>query len=59
MIMYAFNPHASIDLLPLSPFETMNLGATHRSEFIFKLHEITKFNIVKMNTKYRIVGSKG
>jgi hypothetical protein len=34
MIMYGFNPHASIDLLPLSPFETVNLGATHPSKFI-------------------------
>jgi hypothetical protein len=33
--------------------------ASQRSEFILKMHEITKLNIEKMNEKYRIAASKG
>jgi hypothetical protein len=47
MVVYGFNPCAPIDLLPLSPFELVNLDATQRSEFILKLHEITKLQIEK------------
>jgi hypothetical protein len=33
--------------------------ASRRSEFILKMHDITKLNIEKMNDKYRIAASKG
>ena len=58
-VVYGFNPHAQIDLLPLSPSEITNLDATQRSEFILKMHETTKTNIESMNAKYKIAGSKG
>jgi hypothetical protein len=57
--VYGFNPRDAIDLLPLPPSETTCFDASQRSEFILKMHEITKFNIEKMNEKYRITGSKG
>jgi hypothetical protein len=46
-IVYGFNPHAPIDLLPLPPFETTRFDTSQRSEFILKMHEITKLNIEK------------
>jgi hypothetical protein len=58
-VVYGFNPRAPIDLLPLLTSKIVNLDATQRSEFILKLHEITKWQIEKMNEKYRIAGSKG
>jgi hypothetical protein len=36
IVVYGFNHHAPIDLLPLPPFEIVNLDVTQRSEFIFK-----------------------
>jgi hypothetical protein len=59
MVVYGFNPRAPIDLLPLPPFEIVNLDAIQCSEFILKLHETTKLQIEKMNEKYRIAASKG
>jgi hypothetical protein len=59
MVVYGFNPHTPIDLLPLPPSEIVNLDATQCSEFILKLHETTKLQIEKMNEKYRIAASKG
>jgi hypothetical protein len=56
--VYGFNPHVSIDLLPLPPSETTCFDASQRSEFILKIHETTKLNIEKMNEKYQITGSK-
>jgi translation initiation factor IF-1 len=58
-LVYGFNPRALIDLLPLPPLETTCFDASQRSEFILKMHETTKFNIEKMNEKYRIAASKG
>jgi translation initiation factor IF-1 len=58
-VVYGFNPHAPIDLLPLPPSETTCFDASQRSEFILKMHETTKLNIEKMNDKYRIAASKG
>jgi hypothetical protein len=58
-VVYGFNPRAPIDLLPLPPSETTCFDASQRSEFILKMHEITKLNIEKMNEKYRIAASKG
>jgi translation initiation factor IF-1 len=59
MVVYGFNSHAPIDLLPLPSSEIVDLDATQRSEFILKLHETTKLHIEKMNEKYRIAASKG
>jgi hypothetical protein len=58
-IVYGFNPHASIDLLPLPPSETTCFDAYQRSEFILEMHETTKLNIEKMNEKYCIAASEG
>jgi translation initiation factor IF-1 len=58
-VVYGFNPRAPIDLLPLPPSEMTYFDASQRSEFILKMHEITKLNIEKMNEKYRIAASKG
>jgi hypothetical protein len=46
-VVYGFNPHAPIDLLPLPPSETTCFDASHQSEFILKMHETTKLNIKK------------
>jgi hypothetical protein len=58
-VVYGFNPHAPINLLPLPPSETTCFDASQRSEFILKMHETTKLNIEKMNEKYCIAASKG
>jgi hypothetical protein len=58
-IVYGFNSHAPINLLPLPSSETTCFDAPQRSEFILKMHETTKLNIEKMNEKYRIAASKG
>jgi hypothetical protein len=57
--VYGFNPHAPIDLLPLSLSETTCFDASPLSKFILKMHETTKLNIEKMNEKYQIAISKG
>jgi translation initiation factor IF-1 len=59
LVVYGFNPHAPIDLLPLPPLEMTYFDTSQRSEFILKMHETTKLNIEKMNEKYRIAASKG
>jgi hypothetical protein len=58
-VVYGFNPRAPIDLLPLPPLEMTCFDASQRSEFILKIHEITKLNIEKMHEKYCIPSSKG
>jgi hypothetical protein len=58
-VVYGFNPHVPIDLLPLPPSKTTWFDASQRSQFILKIHETIKLNIEKMNEKYRIAGSKG
>jgi hypothetical protein len=58
-VVYGFNPHAPIDLLPLPHSEMTCFDASQQSEFILKMHETTKLNIEKMNKKYRIAASKG
>jgi hypothetical protein len=57
-VVYGFNPCAPIDLLPLPPSEMTCFDASQQFEFILKMHETTKLNIVKMNEKYRIAVSK-
>jgi hypothetical protein len=58
-VVYGFNPHAPIDLLPLPPSEMTCFDASQRSKFIPKMLETTKLNIEKMNEKYRIAACKG
>jgi hypothetical protein len=58
-VVYDFNSRAPIDLLPLPPSKMTCFDASQRSEFVLKMHEITKLNIEKMNEKYRITASKG
>jgi hypothetical protein len=45
MVVYGFNPHAPIDLLPLPPSKIVNLDATQCSKFILKLYKTTKLQI--------------
>jgi hypothetical protein len=40
-------------------YHLLNLDVTQHSEFILKSHETTKFQIEKMNERYRIAASKG
>jgi hypothetical protein len=58
-VVYGFHPRTPIDSLPFPSSETTCFDASQRSDFILKMHEITKLNIEKMNEKYRITGSKG
>jgi hypothetical protein len=58
-VVYGFNSHAPVDLLPLPPSETTCFDVSQRFEFILEMHETTNLNIKKMNEKYRIASSKG
>ena len=58
-IVYGFLPRAPIDLLPIPSSERVNVDAKQRAEMILKMHELTKANIEKMNTKYKLAGDKG
>ena len=58
-IVYGFLPCAPIDLLPIPSSERVNVDAKQRAEMILKMHELTKANIEKMNTKYKLAGDKG
>jgi hypothetical protein len=44
-VVYGFNSHASIDLLPLPPLEMTCFDASQCSEFIHNMHETNKLNI--------------
>jgi hypothetical protein len=55
-IVYAFLPHAPIDLMPLPSFVKLNFDATQHVELMLKLHETTKENIERTNAKYKISG---
>jgi hypothetical protein len=44
-VVYGFNPRVPIDLLPLSPSETICFDASQQYEFILKMHETSKLNI--------------
>jgi hypothetical protein len=57
-IVYGFLPCASINLMSLPSSEKLNFDATQRAESMLKLHETTKENIERMNTKYKISGDK-
>jgi hypothetical protein len=58
-IVYGFVPRAPIDLLPLPSSVQNNYDASQRADLILKLHETTKANIERMNTKYKLAGDKG
>jgi hypothetical protein len=58
-IVYGFPPHALINSMSLPSSKKLNFDATQRDELMFKLHETTKENIERMNTKYKISGDKG
>jgi hypothetical protein len=58
-VVYGFNPHAPIDLLPLPTTECVHIDAKECADFILKLHASTKENIEKMTEKYRLAGSQG
>jgi hypothetical protein len=58
-VVYGFNPHAPIDLLPLPTTERVHTDAKDCADFILKLHASTKENIEKMSEKYRLVGNQG
>jgi hypothetical protein len=58
-VVYGFNPHALIDLLPLPMGQKIHLDAKEQTELIPNLHITTKENIEKMNKRYQEAGSKG
>jgi transposase InsO family protein len=58
-IVYGFIPRAPIDLLPLPTSEKVNFDAKERAELIIKMHETTKENIERMNSKYKLAGDRG
>jgi hypothetical protein len=43
--VYGFNPRVPIDLLSLSPSETICFDASQQYEFIIKMLETSKLNI--------------
>ncbi|WVZ89614.1 hypothetical protein U9M48_035993 [Paspalum notatum var. saurae] len=58
-VVYGFNPHAPIDLLPLPSSERVHHDAKEHADFILKLHKTTIDNIEKMNGRYRDARNKG
>jgi hypothetical protein len=44
-VLYGFNPHGPIDLLPLLPSKTICFDASQWSEFILKMDETSKLII--------------
>jgi hypothetical protein len=46
-VVYGFNPHTPIDLLPLPPSKIACFDASQQSKFILNMHETTKLNIKK------------
>jgi hypothetical protein len=57
-VVYNFNLRTPIDSLSLLPSRTTYFDASQLSEFILKMHEITKLSIKKMYEKYRVADSK-
>jgi predicted ribosome-associated RNA-binding protein Tma20 len=45
--------------MPLPSFEKLNFDAKQRAELMLKLHETTKQNIERKNSKYKLAGDKG
>jgi hypothetical protein len=58
-IVYGLIPHAPIDLMPLPTSKKLNFDAKQRAELMLKLHETTKENIERLNSKYKLAGDKG
>jgi hypothetical protein len=58
-IVYGLIPRAPIDLMPLPTSKKLNFDAKQRAELMLKLHETTKENIERMNSKYKLAGDKG
>jgi transposase InsO family protein len=58
-IVYGLIPRAPIDLMPLPTSEKLNFDAKQHAELMLKLHETTKENIERMNSKYKLAGDKG
>jgi hypothetical protein len=58
-IVYGLILRAPIDLMPLPTSEKLNFDAKQRAELMLKLHETTKENIERMNSKYKLAGDKG
>jgi hypothetical protein len=58
-IVYGLILRAPIDLMPLPTSGKLNFDAKQRAELMLKLHETTKENIERMNSKYKLAGDKG
>jgi hypothetical protein len=58
-IVYGLISRAPIDLVSLPSSEQLNFDAKQHAELMLKLHETTKENIERMNSKYKLAGDKG
>jgi hypothetical protein len=58
-IVYGLIPRAPNDLMLLPNSEKLNFDAKQRVELMLKLHETTKKNIERMNSKYKLADDKG
>jgi hypothetical protein len=58
-IVYGLLPRALIDLMHLPSSEKLNFDAKQCAELMLKMHETSKENIDRMNSKYKISGDKG
>jgi hypothetical protein len=58
-IIYGLLPRAPIDLMPLPSSEKLNFDVKQHAELMLKMHETTKENIERKNTKYKIIDDKG
>ena len=59
-VAYGFNPHITLDLLPLhNPHEFMHKEGVTKAKFVKKLHERIKIQIQKQTEKYIKHNNKG
>ena len=59
-VVYGFNPHTSLDLLPLpNPQEFVHKEEVTKADFVRQLHERIKDQIQKQIEKYIKHNSKG
>jgi hypothetical protein len=58
-VVYGLIPRSPINLMPLPTSEKLNFDAKQRAELMLKLHETSKENIERINSKYQLAGDKG
>ncbi|KAG7556907.1 Zinc finger CCHC-type superfamily, partial [Arabidopsis suecica] len=58
-VVYGFNPLTPLDLSPIPQAEQINLDGLNKGEFVKKLHEKVRDNILKKTEEYKKRADKG